>query len=274
MVQKFLFTKMNLEKYTQSKKHPVRNFFAILIPVILLFVAAQYAVLSMTAVRKYVEKLYQQEDVLLLSTANEPDEETYNLYKDKTWLEGRFQLTKEDSISLAVNLKDSVLQLELKGVVLKSSKMIDFQIDELFRHLNIGAYHHYFGERATGDSVLATIEKEPLIVKKAPRDSIEYANQQHVVDTTKQEVVHWMVSLNNDILLKIEGVDTAENEAWLQSKQFWWKQDLVQLKSDLRKTVLFKQPDYRPEMTLILNEADAKAIFRALPDKPQVCIRL
>ena len=71
--------------------------------------------------------------------------------------------------------------------------MIDFKIDELFKHLKLGAYHHYFGEPALGESLLATIEKEPLIVKKAPRDSVEFANQSHVIDSTKQEAVHWLV---------------------------------------------------------------------------------
>ncbi|PTN08822.1 hypothetical protein [Mangrovibacterium marinum] len=256
------------------RKSKERKFITIFGSVILLLVAVQYVVLSIIAVRNYVKMLYQQEDVRLLSVAAEPDAETCTLYRDKTWLESRFQLTKADSISLSVNLKDSVLQLELKGVVLKSSKLIDFQIDELFRRLNIGAYHHYFGEPARGTSLLSTIARSPLVVKKAPRDSVEYANQQHIIATTRQEIVHWMLTLDNQIVLKIEGVDTDARSEWLQSKQFWWKQDLKQAKTDLQKTIRFKQPDYRPSISLILNEADAKAIFRALPDQPQVCVRL
>jgi len=273
-VLKFLFTKMDLQKYSQRKKHPVRNFFAVVVPVVLLLIGIQYAVLSVLAVRRYQKNLYKSEDVMLLSVAQEPNDSTFSLYKDKTWLESRFQITKTDSISLSVNLRDSVLQLELKGVVLKSSKMIDFKIDELFKHLKLGAYHHYFGEPALGESLLATIEKEPLIVKKAPRDSVEFANQSHVIDSTKQEAVHWLVELDNDISLKIEGVDQNTSGDWLDGKQFWWKQDLERLKTDLSKTFFFEVPDYKPELTIILNESDAKAIFRALPMKPQICIRL
>jgi hypothetical protein len=263
---------MNLEKYTQSRRHPVRTFFAVTIPVVLLFIAGQYAVLSMIAVREYIRQLYLQEDVLLLSAKTDPDSETFSLYKDKTWLESRFQLTKSDSISLSVNLKDSVLQLELKGVVLQSSKMIDFRLDELFKHFNMGAYHHYFAEQATGKSVLATIAKEPLIVQKAPRDSMEYASRQHPVDSTKQEAVHWLVNLDNGITLKIEGVGT--NKGVQKGRLFWWKLKLQQLMSDLKKTFFFKVPEYKPEINIMVDEVDAKAIYRALPVCPQICIRL
>ena len=265
---------MNIQKYTQKPAHPVRRFFAFAIPVVLILLVVQYAVLSVMSVRRYLKTVYEQEDVTLLSGSKDADSTWFNDYKEKTWLETRFQITRTDSISLSLNLKDSLLQLELKGVVLKSSKIMDFKADRFFSLLNAGAYHHFFGVQASGESALSTIEKEPLTIKKAPKDTIEYNAQSHIAkDSLDTEAVHWLLKLDNGIVLKIEGTDEYTNAEWWLGQQFWWKQNLVQLKKDLRKTLLFRIPDYQPEIAMVISEADAKAIYRALPTHPLICIR-
>ncbi|WP_372772973.1 hypothetical protein [Mangrovibacterium sp.] len=260
----------NMSKRSKS----VRIFLLVAIPVILFLVAIQYAVLSVVSVRNHLKSVYQLDDVKLLSAGSGADTVWFGHYKEKTWLETRFQISRTDSISLSINLKDSLLQLELKGVVLKTSKITAFEADQFFYQLNAGAYHHFFGGQATGTNALSTIEKEPLIVKKAPKDSIEFANQKHVVDSLKDEAVHWMLKLDNGIVLKIEGTDEYTNSEWWQGQQFWWKQDFLQLKKDLRKTLFFEVPEYQPQIELVISEADAKAIYRALPVQPLICIRM
>lgn len=265
---------MNIQKYTQNTKHPVRRFFAVAIPLVLVLIALQYAVLSIVSVRNHLKAVYELEDVQLLSGTFGSDTAYFNHYKEKTWLETRFQIAKTDSISLSVNLKDSVLQLELKGVVLKSSPLLDFKADQFFHELTPGAYHHFFGVQATGASALSTIEKEPLIVKKAPKDTAEFNAQSHIEkDTTKLEAVHWLVKLDNGIVLKIEGTDELANTDWWGGKKFWWKQDFEQMKLDMRKTLVFKVPEYQPAISMVISEDDARAIYRALPQHPLICIR-
>jgi len=251
----------------------MRLFFKVTLACILLLVAGQYAALSVLAVRKHLKSLYELEDVRLLSGQQDADSAYFNLYKEKIWLETRFQIAKTDSISLSLNLKDSLLQLELKGVVLKAVKIQQFRCDPFFQHLNAGAYYHYFGSQATGESALSTIVKEPLTVKKAPKDTIEFANQKHVADSVKSEAVHWLLKLDNGITVKIEGSDADSRTDWWLGQRFWWRQDLVKLKEDLKQTVAFKVPEYVPEIEMVISESDAKAIYRALPTYPLVCIR-
>jgi len=264
---------MNIQKHSRKRSHPVRKFFAVVVPLILLFVAVQYAVLSVMAVRKHLKALYELEDVQLLSVGHDVDSTYFKLYKEKIWLETRFQISKTDSISLSVDLKDSLLQLELKGVVLKSVKIQEFRYDPFFKYLNTGAYYHYFGVQAVGESALSTIEKEPLKIKKAPKDTIEFANQTHIADSVKTEAVHWLLKLDNGIVVKIEGSDADSKSDWWMGQRFWWQQDFVGLKKDLEQTLAFKVPEYVPQIGMVISEADAKAIYRALPVHPLVCIR-
>jgi hypothetical protein len=254
-----------------NKNRSVKRWLVYILPALLLFVVVQYAVLSIVSVRSHLKTEFRDQDKKLAGIDIQ-DTTLFNLYKEKTWLESRLQVAGEDSISLSVNMKDSVLQLELKGVVLKTSKVIDFKADRYFTHLQPEAYHHLFGSVASGESALATIEKVPLIVKKAPKDTAEYASQSHVMDSVKTEEVHWLLTLNNGIILKIEGTDKGSASSRYRNK-FWWQLDMNQLKEDIRKTMLFKVPEYQPTIAMIVSEADARAIYRALPEKPSVCIR-
>lgn len=264
---------MTIHKYTQNPKNPVRRLLVIAIPVVLVLIAAQYAVLSIISVRNHLKTVYELDDVKLMTGTFGNDTTYFNHYKEKNWLETRFQIAKTDSISLSVNLRDSVLQLELKGVVLKTSPIRDFKADRFFMQLSPGAYHHYFGSQATAASAISSIEKEPLVVKQAPKDTAEFNAQSHIEkDTVNLENVHWLLKLDNGIVLKIEGTDEISGNKW-DDRKFWWKQDVEQIKKDIRRTLFFKVPEYEPSISMVISEADARAIYRALPQHPLICIR-
>ncbi len=241
--------------------------------VVLAVVALQYTVFSVAAVRKRMKTINSQIDVKLLANRDIRDTVYLRLYKEKDWLETRLQIARTDSISLSVDLLDSTLQIELKGVVLKESKILDFNADRFLYRLTPAAYHHLLGKQAKADTVISSIVKEPLIIKKAPKDTADVEDGTALIDTSKVEAVHWVLKLDSQIVLKIEGVDPNSSDWWAGQK-FWLSQDLKQTVNDLSRTVLFKTPEYLPEVRLVIPEADARAFYRALPIKPLVCIRL
>ncbi|WP_423130503.1 hypothetical protein [Gaoshiqia sp. Z1-71] len=264
---------MDIQKYHRKPANLVRNFLKTAIPVVLVFVAGQYTVLSVMAVREKMREINQQVDVQLSAMNNDSvNASLFEWYKEKNWLETRFQIARTDSISLSVNLKDSVVQLELKGVVLKTSKITDFKADQFFYRLNPGAYHHLFGVQAQTTGSLSTIPKEPLTVKKAPKDTTEVETAQADTARAKAEAVHWMMSLDKDVILKIEGTNQDSKVKW-NGQKFWFSQTIAEIRRDMSQTIRFKQPVYQPEIRLVIPEADAKAIYRALPVHPLVCIR-
>ena len=242
-----------------------------ILPGILLFIAVQYTVLSIISVRQLVTNVSTASDTQANLDAI-TDTSWISLYKEKTWLESRLRVAKTDSISLSINLKDSLMQLELKGVVLKSSKIVDYHADRFFSLMNSTAYHHYFGTEVTGESAESTIQKVPIVLKKAPKDSLEYASQSTTPDSTKTEEVHWVLELSNGNILQIEGAsDSGKQKKWKNG--FWMKQNFKRITSDLSQTIRFEVPEYKPTISIIIAEPDAKAIYRALPEKPSVCIR-
>ncbi|MGD9555534.1 MAG: hypothetical protein AB7V25_00785 [Mangrovibacterium sp.] len=265
---------MNLKKHIpklSDRSRPFLKGMAILAGL----VALQYSFFSVKSVRDRMKAVNSQVEVQLLTPAEvEKDTSWLRLYKEKDWLETRLQIARTDSISLSVNLQDSSLQIELKGVVLKKTKMLDYKADKFLYKLNPAAYHHMMGKQAKASEVIASIPKEPLIIKKAPKDTLEAEATAETIDSTKIEVVHWMMKLDNQLVIKIEGVDPLSKDGWWASRKFWMVQNLQQTTRDFTKALLFKTPEYDPEIKLLIPEADAKAFYRALPVQPLVCIRL
>ncbi len=242
--------------------------------VVLAVIALQYTVFSVAAVRKRMNAINSQIDVKLLTTRAVKEDTAYiRLYKEKDWLETRLQIARTDSISLSVDLLDSAFQIELKGVVLKKSKILDFDADRFLCRLHPAAYHHVLGKQAMADTVISSIVKQPLIIKKAPKDTADVEDGTVMIDTSRVEAVHWVLKLDNQIVLKIEGVD-PDPRGWWTGQKFWFFQNLGQAAGDLSRTMLFKTPEYCPVIRLVVPEADARAFYRALPFKPLVCIRL
>lgn len=254
------------------KNLKIRNWLLVVISALLLFITIQYIVLSVISVRR-VFVAANSSEIGTQIDLNTKDSLWLDLYKQKNWLESRLKMAKSDSIYLSINLQDSTLQLEIKGVVLKTSSIVELSYDRFFDALPAKAYHHYFGQETTGLETLASIEKVPLTIKKAPKDSIEFAAQSQITDTLETRDINWLMRLDNGIQIKIRGINEAQTTK-NSSSSFWRKQKLEKLRNDLSKTFRFEVPEYNPSIEIRVNEADAKAILRAMPEQPMVCIRL
>jgi len=252
------------------KQSKIWNWLLVIFLTLLLFITIQYIILSVISVRR-VFVAANSSEIGTQIDLNTKDSLWLELYKQKNWMESRLKLAKSDSIYLSINLQDSTLQLELKGVVLKTSFITELRHDRFFDELTGKAYHHYFGQEASGILTLASIDKVPLTVKKAPKDSLEFASQSHVVDSVEVQEINWLMQLDNGIELKIKGIDKSKSS---HNNSFWRQQKLKQIENNLSKTLLFEVPEYNPSIEICVDEADAKAIYRAIPVQPMVCIRL
>jgi len=242
------------------------------ISTLLLFITVQYIVLSVISVRRVYVAANSSETGTQIDL-NTKDSVWLDLYKERNWLESRLKMAKSDSIYLSMNLQDSTLHLEIKGVVLKTTSIVELSYDRFFDALPAKGYHHYFGQETTGVQTLASIDKVPLTIKKAPKDTAEFAAQSQITDTLVTGEINWLMKLDNGIQLKIKGIN-EEQTRLNSSSSFWQKLKLEKLINDLSKTLRFEVPDYSPSIEILVNEADAKAIFRAIPEQPMVCIRL
>ncbi|MGE4587262.1 MAG: hypothetical protein AB7D05_07970 [Mangrovibacterium sp.] len=244
--------------------------------ILTVLVALQYTVFSVAAVNRRMKVINRQVDVRLLApVAVVGDKAWIRLYKEKDWLQTRLQIARTDSISLSVNLPDSTMQIELKGVVLKKIRLLDFRADCFLRELQPIAYHHLFGKQARAERVIASIPKQPLVIKKAPKDTLEAGVPRLPADSARINPVSWMMQLDNGVILQIRGMAAPEAARGSgRASGFIIARYLRQTFRDMAYALVFRVPEYQPEIRLVIPLSDAIAVFRALPETPLVCIRL
>jgi hypothetical protein len=258
---------------TEKKNNPVKTLIAVVFLVIFLGISLSYILFSAYSARHSMSLIAgeAQQAVGNVKNDNLNDPEIYALLKEKDWLSSRLEANSGDSISLSLNLKDSVMQIELQGVVLKKSKITNIRFSGFFDRLDATTYDYLFSKPLKTLSFDATTPKIPLMVKKAPADTIE-AQLQLKKDTVKKaEPVEWRLNLEHDITLIVKGLEP--DAPAVTSTQLYSRYGIKRFINGMKEISQFKAPAYKPVIYVFIPVDDARSIFRALPIEALVCIR-
>lgn len=181
-------------------------------------------------------------------------------------------LSKKDSIHLLVNVPDSTLGLFINGVVIYSAKLTKMKIDPLLSKLPQGMYIQFFSQPLNVTSSEATIVKEPIIEKIAPKSPEELMASVTTPDTLVHQPVFVKMITENGIHLFIsqnENLTAADKSAY---RSFWMNRRMERSECFLSALTRFKPYDYQPLIDLELSDKALTAIYRALPEKPKVVV--
>ncbi len=156
-------------------------------------------------------------------------------------LNANLMLSKADSISLIIDLNDSLAILSFKGVNLFKSKISNIKFNKGLEKLPLLVLDSLFSGPFLTDSELSSIEKFPIVIKKAPKDSIEANLANKAPELPKYTDVFWFFTFSNNFTIEIQQEEDA----------------LVGSPSDYRK--------YKREKSKWLRKKDLKAITQ--PDQ-------
>jgi len=185
--------------------------------------------------------------------------------KEVHWLERYLNLAKSDSINLGINLADSTIQVQLKGTVLFQVKMKKQYPAQLFDNLNYGTYLD-FTKIARIVNEQSTIVKRPVKKVQAPKNEDEASKVKH--DTIPDPLIVWQFQLDNQIKIVITGIGLTKDSL----EDFRYNNDLLKYSvTNLKENILPKK--YIPTLYIWLEDKDAKAIYRAIPEKGKVVFR-
>lgn len=260
----------DFESLFEQKKAGWKVFTAIF-AIFILILTGIYAYLTISSVRDRMSAAHS-----LAQGASAVNPELIDLLKEKAWVESRLKMASEDSVSISIDLKKQLIQLELKGVVVMTSKIGDYEASGFFKKMDGSVYFAMFGSPLTISNFKSSIEKNPFKVVKAP-ESVEEAEKAVVKkDSIPDEIVYWTVMLDRDIELNIQGIDslTEAQSKYKLGKGFEFKRDLKNIASSFQHIINFEKPTYTPEILISIRENEAKAILRALPRKALVTIRI
>jgi hypothetical protein len=191
--------------------------------------------------------------------------ELSNLVKELSYKEALLKLAEEDSIQLAVNLSDSTVCLYIKGVKIHETHLKEFKIDELLNKMPIIQYVKIFSEPRNIHRQNASIVKEPIVVRQAPKDTVEAALNAWKPDTLIQKPAYLNLALDCGIALLFEqDSNISWQDKWIR---FSFKSGvrIKQTITSIGNFVRFRKQEYIPTITIKMPADDLRAVYRALP---------
>lgn len=279
MARKFIFSdlieKNNMENETTNKKSGRKVSFIVLISIIPAFFI-YYSIMSMLSPARKLEEL-KKEFVTKTAEKSEVDKQiimdsTYlKLLKEKAFLQSKIIMAETDSIYLTINLADSTANIEISGVVVHKAKMSSVKTSKILMKGNDNIILSMLASPFTISSAYATIKKEPVMIKMAPKDTSEY-KPDIMPDTSITEPVNYILEMNGGLRIYVYQEENVKFSAKMSQFSFDIKDRLRDTWSSLKRVAVFKVPEYHPFIKMKLPRTDAKIIFRAIPKNGQIAV--
>jgi hypothetical protein len=251
----------------------------LLIPLIIILALMAYSAIMATLSpgSKYKalfnEYSFRQSDKVKIDERLFSDSTYLKLLKEKAYYQSRVAMAETDSIYLTINIPDSAVNLEISGVAVHRTKIRKIKISKIFRGKNDYIISTMLSRPFTIKNYISSIEKEPLMIKMAPKDTSEY-QPDIMPDTADYEPVNFIMDVENGIRIFVYQADKLNHG---DGRHIFWFDLRYRFRNTLQslKSILtFKIPGYHPYIKLRLPRDDAKIIFRALPENGQIGVYL
>ena len=194
--------------------------------------------------------------------------------RKRAYLNAQTKMAASDSVGVCLNMRDSVILLKIKGVEVRRMKIRASVISPFFKRANQEALYSALSTPLVVTSMDATLRKDPLKVKVAPKDTLEYLATVDKPDTTDFEAVFFKLETDKNIqLFFAQAEDTIKTD---RRAHFYFDLNdrLDHAKADLKAISSFKTPDYTPFIKIWVPKADAKIIFYAIPRDGMISLTL
>jgi len=211
---------------------------------------------------------------------SEISKDTYNLVKQaranehhEAYLRSTLKLSKTDSISLLIDLKDSFAFLSLKGVYLFQSKISHIDINKGLKKLPDFLRDSLCSGPMIVEEDISSIEKFPIVIKKAPKDTTEANKAGSAPVLPIQNDVFILLTFGNSMVIEIAQQEhelAGTRHAYRTYKRLYKKWFLAK---NFQSLIDPDKRGYIYHITIELPREDARSIYRALPIKPFVVVR-
>jgi hypothetical protein len=210
------------------------------------------------------------------SVSNSKDDLTnyFELKKEETLLRSRYSLSSEDSIYLVLDLITKVATLEMKGIPLHDSKIKDVWISNSIRMFHTDALLQWIAQPFVLKNVNSTIERVQFLVKNAPKDTIEANKAEAIPAPRRTEDVYIVLNFERNLQLVIQQSEISEgaDKARIDSiKNSLFKKET---EKSLKALSSFKRDAITPKIVVTLPKSDAITLYRALPQKLKMVLRM
>jgi len=243
--------------------------------VLALFVV-YYLVMSVSAVNRTVNDF----DNAYFASLEQKEGDTRNLcaipgyidmIRDKAFLSSQVKMAESDSIGLLINVRDSVIQLLIKGLPVRTVAIDDYDVSPFFHRANQEAIYSMLSTPLNITGMQAPFQKDPVSVKIAPKDTSEVVVSEKP-DTTDFEAVFFTLNTDRNIRFFFEQQEDTVGTDRRARFVFDLKDRTRMASATVKSVVRLKTPPYVPYIKIWVPKAEAKIIYRAIPREGMIVL--
>ncbi|MEI7829861.1 MAG: hypothetical protein WCI31_08835 [Prolixibacteraceae bacterium] len=198
----------------------------------------------------------------------------FELKKTETLLRSRYYLSSEDSIYMVLDLVNKVATLEMKGIPLHDSPIQDVWISNSIKMFHTEALLHWISQPFVLKNANSTIERVQFLVKIAPKDTIEANKAEAIPAPRKTEDVFIVMNFERNLQLVIQQseISLGEDKARIDSlKSNFFNRET---ENSLKALTKLRRDAVTPKIFISMPKADAVTLYRALPQRLKMVIRM
>jgi hypothetical protein len=163
------------------------------------------------------------------------------------------------------------MNLEISGVVVHKARISSFEASRILTNGNENIIYSMLSTPLTISSDLATIKKEPVMMKMAPKDTSEY-KPDIMPDTSITEPVNYIFEMTNGTRIFVYQEENEKRADKISLLKFDLHDRLHQTWKAVKRVAVLKVPEYHPFIKIRLPRSDAKIIYRAIPKNGQISL--
>lgn len=210
------------------------------------------------------------------SVSNSKDDlmKLFELKKTETLLRSRYNLSSEDSIYLVLDLIKKVATLEMKGVPLHDSNIQEIWVSNSIKLFHTETLLRWLSQPFVLKNAVATIVRVPFLVKNAPKDTIE-ANKSEATPTPRRtEDVYIVMNFERNLQLVIQQSEISEGEDKQRIDSLRTSFTKRETDRSIKALATRKRDAIVPQIVITLPKSEAIILYRALPQKPKMVLRM
>ena len=209
------------------------------------------------------------------SESKEWSQKLASLERDEAFWTAQLQLAKKDSVNLLLDFSDSAAVLQIKGVPVRKCKMHRFNIGYAIGHLKAqGGLNQWLSSPFILQREFATLPKAPIRIMEAPADTIEASATSGQVIPLENRDVHFTMEFDRNLTVTVEQLQTPTLTGRMGKALYNLRRSLISTKEILQSLSKLKMPHQRVRIEVEITREDAKAIYRALPQKAGLVMKL
>jgi len=198
----------------------------------------------------------------------------FDLRKREVLLHSRLTLANEDSMYLVLDLVNNTAVLEMKGVSLHESKILESTVSNSIKMYHTEALLNWMAEPFTVKHAEATIPKIEYIEKIAPKDSIEANKVSAEPVATKRGDVYIVMDFDRNLRLIISQSETPDEDGKKIIAAMRRKFQDIEFRRSLQSLIKFNREPIMPQINIVIPKSDATIFYKSLPVRPKMVLRM